>query len=86
MSPSEFNGFINEAHTQVSNLRKGVKLGNTRFSMFIYADDMALFAESANDLQLMGTVFSTWLKSKKLLLSNEKDPNSPFLSQNSQTL
>jgi len=50
LSPLLFDIFINDLRNIVDNLKKGVKLGNSRVSILFYADDIVLLAESKEDI------------------------------------
>ena len=53
LSPILFDLFINDLRDVVDKLGKGVKIGDTRVSMLMFADDIVILAESKADLELM---------------------------------
>ena len=58
LSPLLFDLFLNDIVEVVNRLGKGVKCGNKRVSILLFADDIALMAETREDLELMlKTVF-----------------------------
>ena len=53
LSPTLFDYLINSLALHIKSLGKGIKLGNDRISILLYADDMVLTAETESDLQYM---------------------------------
>ena len=52
--PNFFNLFINALIENIKKLGLGVKCGELILTIFKFADDVALMAETEKDLQLMG--------------------------------
>jgi hypothetical protein len=53
LSPLLFDIFLDDLVREINSLEKGVKCGNKRLSILLFADDIAILAESKEDLQLM---------------------------------
>ena len=62
MSPLLFNIYINDLAMEIKNKCKGVSIGADNVCLYMYADDIALVAESEGDLQIMLNVLSGWCK------------------------
>ena len=56
ISPTLFSIFINDLAKGIKALNKGVKCGNLNISILLYADDIAIIAETPVDLQQMLTM------------------------------
>jgi hypothetical protein len=53
LSPVLFDLFLDDLVEEINKLGLGVKCGNTRVSILLFADDIALLAESEEDLEIM---------------------------------
>ena len=53
MSPILFSLFINGLARKINEVGKGVEAGGRQVRLLMYADDIVLLAESAEDLQRM---------------------------------
>ena len=53
MSTSLFNIYINDLCTEINKLQCGIKIGEDRIALLMYADDLVLVADSALRLQQM---------------------------------
>ena len=60
LSPTLFNLFINDLITDIKSECIGVDIGVAIVHCLMYADDLALIAESEKDLQDMLSVVSSW--------------------------
>jgi len=58
LSPTLFNIFVNDLISDVNSQNKGIHINDTSISMLLYADDIVLLSNSAEDLQcLLNTVY-----------------------------
>ena len=89
LSPLLFSLFINDMVRKVNALRRGVPLGPyEQISILLYADDIALIAESEENLQDMLDLLGAWCqewglkvnpkKSEIIHFPNPSVPKSPF--------
>ena len=62
LSPLCFNAYINDMAVEIQSKCRGVKVGNERVSILMYADDVALMAENEQDLQHMLNILNGWCK------------------------
>ena len=53
LSPLLFDIFINELGKEVNKLKKGVQCGNVNLSILCFADDLAVIAQSKEDLEAL---------------------------------
>ena len=60
LSPTLFSIFINDLAAKVKSLNKGIKFGNDKISILLYADDMVFLAEKEKDLQDMISAMFDW--------------------------
>ena len=60
LSPLLFNLFINDLAVRIKALGKGVCLDSDIVSILLYADDIVLIAETAEDLHLMLNCLNVW--------------------------
>ena len=51
---------MNDLVSKINSLHCGVKFDNYEISLFLYADDLTLIAESENDLQPMLNCLCEW--------------------------
>ena len=51
LSPTLFNLFINDLPLSLKNQTKGVKLGSLSLHSLLYADDLAILADSITEMQ-----------------------------------
>ena len=73
MSPLLFNRFINDLTLQIKTLGKGVSVGDQLKSILLYADDVVLLAENANDLQCMFDMLNDWCLANRMSLNASKN-------------
>ena len=60
LSPTLFNCFINDLALEVKRQHSGVNCNGVKCPILLYADDLALIAETENDLQDMLNTVSDW--------------------------
>ncbi len=60
MSPLLFNLYINDLALKITALGKGVRVGDKRIAILLYADDIVLIADSEQDLQSMLDLLDNW--------------------------
>ena len=53
LSPLLFNLFINDLIEAVNNLGRGIRCGNKKISILMFADDIVILAENKKDLEYM---------------------------------
>ena len=53
LSPILFDLFLNDLVKELNSLKKGVKVGHQKISILLFADDIALIADSKEDLELL---------------------------------
>ena len=58
-----FNLFINGLIEQIKQLNLGVKCGEILLALLMFADDIAIMAETEEDLQCMLSTLHTWCES-----------------------
>ena len=81
LSPTLFNIFVNDIVQEISNLGLGIPLNNDdKISMLLYADDIALLAQTEEDLQKMLYTLFDWGKNgaSNLTVKNHRS----FTSEN----
>ena len=72
VSPTLFALYINELAKEINGLNLGVKFGNVKLSILLYADDMVLLADNENDLQAMLDCMKQWVYKWRLKINTEK--------------
>jgi hypothetical protein len=90
LSPILFDLFLDDLVQEIQNLGKGVKCGNKRVSILLFADDIALLAETKEDLELMlKTLYEYSLKwrfkfnlDKCAVIVFDNKPHNPFVYGN----
>ena len=60
LSPTLFNLFINGLIEEIKKLSLGVKCGELFLALLMFADDIALVAETEEDLQCMLNALHSW--------------------------
>ncbi|VDI08605.1 Hypothetical predicted protein [Mytilus galloprovincialis] len=70
--PTLFSIFINDLVQEINDLNLGVDLLETKLSLLLYADDIALVANSAEDLQCMLNTLHQWCKRWRELINTDK--------------
>ena len=72
LSPLLFNLFINDLAVRIKALGKGVCLDGDIVSILLYADDIVLIAETAEDLQLMLNCLNEWCSANCISVNASK--------------
>jgi hypothetical protein len=72
LSPVLFNLFINDLVNEIKNIGVGIDIGNSKVSIMLYADDVVLLAESAEDLQCLLDALQQWCDKWKLQINETK--------------
>ena len=72
LSPILFNIFIDDLATKLIDQKLGVDIDGTNYCILMYADDVVLMAESANDLQKMLDTVYTWMTKWYIILNLKK--------------
>ena len=72
LSTSMFNIYIYDLCCEINNLQCGVKIGESRVSILMYADDIVLISNSAIRLQKMLDCLSQWCKKWRMSLNENK--------------
>ncbi|KAH3813261.1 hypothetical protein DPMN_141714 [Dreissena polymorpha] len=84
LSPTLFSVFVNDLVAEINNLDLGVKIDESSVSMLLYADDIALIANSEADLQIMLNQMHDWCKRWRVLINTEKSKVVHFRKGRSQ--
>ena len=66
LSPLLFNLFINDLVLRIKALGKGVHVGDQHVSILLYADDVVLMADNAQNLQSMLDLLNDWCLANKM--------------------
>ena len=72
MSPLLFNLFINDLAKYLKSLNIGVSFGDEKICILLYADDIVLLAETANDLQVLLDALHDWYCTNDMNISSMK--------------
>ena len=72
LSPTLFNLYINDLVSYLKDLNIGIDIGDTKVCILLYADDIVLLAESANDLQCLLNALSVWCVNNKMSVNCDK--------------
>ena len=73
LSPTLFNIFVNDIVQEISNLGLGIPLNDdNKISMLLYADDIALLAQTEEDLQKMLDTLFVWGEKWGIKFNNKK--------------
>ena len=72
LSPQFFNLFINDLTSRINDLKCGVKFGDEKISILLYADDIVLLSSNEEDLQCMLDLLYEYCRSWKMLLNFNK--------------
>ena len=72
LSPLLFNLFINGLALRVKALGKGVRAGDQLVSILLYADDVVLIADNAQDLQSMLDLLNDWCLANRMSVNSSK--------------
>ena len=69
LSPTLFSIFANDLVAEVNDLDIGIKVGDRKLSLLLYADDIVLVAESEEKLQSMLDTVHSWCKQWRVLVN-----------------
>ncbi len=72
LSPLLFDVFVDDLVTEVNAANAGVMIGASMISLLLFADDIVLLAESAEDLQRSLDTVEGWCRKWRLELNTEK--------------
>ena len=72
LSPLLFNLFMNDLALRIKALGKGVHVGEQHASILLYAVDVVLMADSAQDLQSMLDLLNDWCLANKMSINASK--------------
>ena len=87
LSPSLFSMYLNDIMEHIESVESmGVLLGNTKITVLKYADDLVLFAKSAESLQLGLNVLHQFCKINKLAVNCDKSKVMHFSVNKSVTV
>ena len=87
LSPSLFSMYLNDIVEHIESVESmGVLLGNTKITVLKYADDLVLFAKSAESLQLGLNALHQFCKINKLTVNCDKSKVMHFTANKSVTV
>ena len=72
MSPILFSLFVNGLAREINKRAVGIAVGDRRVRLLMYADDIALLAETASDLQTMLDVVTTYSRQWRFRVNPKK--------------
>ena len=72
LSPILFSIFINDLVQEENDLRLGIGIGDSRLSILLYADDIALLASEEISMQTMLNKIHEWCKRWRMLINAKK--------------
>ncbi len=72
LSPLLFNLFINDLALRLKSLGKGLHIDNKDVCLLLYADDLVLLAENAEDLKSMLHELSSWCDVNNMHVNTDK--------------
>jgi hypothetical protein len=73
LSPTLFGLFINDLATDLNASGKGIKLNDDLIiALLLYADDLAIIADSEEDLQMMLNILEIWCKKWRMRINVKK--------------
>ena len=81
LSPLLFALFIDDLCTKLKGLSLGVQFGVEKLSLLLYADDIVILAENAQDLQVMLNVVYSWCYKWRIELNCQKSRVIHFRTQ-----
>ena len=82
LSPALFSIYINDLAAEINALHCGIKFDNNEVSILLYADDVVLIAESADDLQNMLNTLNNWCNKWRLAVNESKTKIVHFRNKN----
>lgn len=69
LSPALFSIYIDDFVAEINALHCGIKFDNKEVSILLYADDVVLISESADDLQNMLNSLNNWCNKWRLAVN-----------------
>jgi hypothetical protein len=72
LSPTLFGLYVNDLIKNINNLNLGVVYGDAKISILAYADDIALIADSEENLQIMLNTLQEYCCKWRLLINTNK--------------
>ena len=72
LSPMLFNIFLNDLATEINSLGLGIKIGNLKLSILMYADDIVLLSDTAENLQKLLNHVYEWCRKWQLSINPVK--------------
>ena len=72
ISPTLFNIYMNDLAAELDKTDKGIRFGDHKVSLLMYADDVVIVAESEADLQCQLDCLYAWCKKWRLEINAEK--------------
>ena len=72
LSPTLFNIFINDLPPKLMATSKGIQFGNSYVCCLLYADDLVILGDTAEDLQVLLSCLDEWCHTWKLSINIEK--------------
>ncbi|MCG8045103.1 MAG: reverse transcriptase family protein, partial [Candidatus Thiodiazotropha endolucinida] len=82
LSPTLFAIYINDLADDINELNCGIDVGDTHISSFLYADDIVLLAECAEDMQRMLNILHLWCRRWRLAVNESKTKVVHFRNRN----
>ena len=71
-SSTVFAVFINSLAKEIINLDTGITIGDRKLAILLFADDIALVAETVNDLQLLMNQLYSWCIKWRMKINKDK--------------
>ena len=72
LSTMLFNIFLNDLATEINSLGLGIKIGNLKLSILMYADNTVLVSDTSNNLQKLLNHVYEWCKKWQLSINPVK--------------
>ena len=72
LSPTLFNIFLNDLANELNAINLGIKMGDLKICMLLYADDIAIISENEQKLQKLLDHVHEWCKKWQLNLNIDK--------------
>ena len=72
LSPTLFALFINDLAKEIKEMNNGIEIGNMNLSILLYADDIALLADSTENMQKILDTVSKWCRKWRLCINMKK--------------
>ncbi len=73
LSPTLFGLYINDLAKDLNDSKKGIKINdNLMISLLLYADDLAIMADSEDNLQYMLNILESWCKKWRMRVNIKK--------------